>query len=53
MAHGDFSNLNYFSNWINQHERIKIRKILGVSEKYEILHGDRFEYLPQLLYWAF
>jgi hypothetical protein len=27
-------------------------KYLGISEKCEILHGDRFEYLPQLLYWA-
>jgi hypothetical protein len=27
-------------------------EIFGESEKCEILHGDRFEYLPQLLYWA-
>jgi hypothetical protein len=27
-------------------------KYLGISEKCETLHGDRFEYLPQLLYWA-
>jgi hypothetical protein len=25
---------------------------LGTSEKCELLHGDRFEYLPQLLYWV-
>jgi hypothetical protein len=31
---------------------IKIEKILGISEKCETLHEGRFEYLPQLLYWA-
>jgi hypothetical protein len=51
-AHGDISNLNPFSKRINQQERIKIRETLRDLRKYEILHRDRFEYLPQLLYWA-
>jgi hypothetical protein len=33
-------------------EKKNRRKNLGTSEKCEILHGDRFEYLPQLSYWA-
>jgi hypothetical protein len=28
------------------------KKYLGIKEKCEILHGGRFKYLPQLLYWA-
>jgi hypothetical protein len=35
-----------------QQEEIKIGEILGTSGKCGILHGDRFEYLPQFLYWA-
>jgi hypothetical protein len=33
-------------------EENKNRKILGDLRKSEILHGDRFEYFPQLSYWA-
>jgi hypothetical protein len=29
------------------------KKCLVISEKCEILHGDRFEYLTQLLYWTY
>jgi hypothetical protein len=27
------------------------KEYIGISEKCETLRGDRFEYLPQLLYW--
>jgi hypothetical protein len=33
-------------------EKINRKKYFGTSEKCEILHGDRFEYFSQLLYWA-
>jgi hypothetical protein len=42
---------NPFSNLKkNQQEVIKIVEILRTLEKCEILHGDRFEDFPQLLY---
>jgi hypothetical protein len=28
------------------------KNYLVISEKCETLHGDRFDYLPQVLYWA-
>jgi hypothetical protein len=33
-------------------EKIKLKEIYRDLKKCEIWHGDRFEYLPQLSYWA-
>jgi hypothetical protein len=42
-----------FSTGFSKYTGVKINlgKYLGTSEKCEIFHGGRFEYLAQLLYW--
>jgi hypothetical protein len=48
-----FQNLNSLFQLIDPQERSKLeRKYLQMSEKDENVHGGRFEYLSQLLYWA-
>jgi hypothetical protein len=52
-AHKDFPKWISLSNWFFQEgEEINWKNYLATSEKYETLHGARFEYFPQLLNWA-
>jgi hypothetical protein len=51
-AHNDFFHFKSFFQLKKSTGENKNRRNAWGLKKCEILHGDRFEYLPQLLYWA-